>query len=64
MAGLMARVFVPRNRERVLGVVLVDAVTPEMLDVRRTAVGIHAYRGAMKLVGAGRRQGSCGRSRW
>ncbi|KQW70897.1 hypothetical protein ASE17_18750 [Phenylobacterium sp. Root77] len=52
MAGLMARVFVPRNRERVLGVVLVDAVTPEMLDVRRTAAGIHAYRGAMKLVGA------------
>jgi pimeloyl-ACP methyl ester carboxylesterase len=52
MAGLMARVFVPRNHERVLGVVLVDAVTPEMLDVRGTAVGIHAYRGAMKLVGA------------
>ncbi|WP_293406265.1 alpha/beta hydrolase [Phenylobacterium sp.] len=52
MAGLMARVFVPRNRERVLGVVLVDAVTPEMLDERRTALGIHAYRGAMKLVGA------------
>ena len=52
MAGLMARVFVPRNRERVLGVVLVDAVTPEMLEVRRAAAGIHAYRGAMKLVGA------------
>lgn len=52
MAGLMARVFVPRNREQVLGVVLVDAVTPEMLDVRTTAAGIHAYRGAMKLVGA------------
>jgi len=52
MAGLMARVFAPRNRERVLGVVLVDAVTPEMIAVRRTAAGIHAYRGAMKLVGA------------
>ena len=52
MAGLMARVFVPRNAERVLGVVLVDAVTPEMIQVRRTAAGIHAYRGAMKVVGA------------
>lgn len=57
MAGLMARVFVPRNRERVLGVVLVDAVTPEMLDVRRTARGIHAYRRAMKVVGAWSRAG-------
>lgn len=52
MAGLMARVFVPRNAERVLGVVLVDAVTPEMIQVRRAAAGIHAYRGAMKVVGA------------
>lgn len=52
MAGLMARAFVPRNRERVLGVVLIDAVTPEMMDVGATAAGIHAYRGAMKLVGA------------
>lgn len=52
MAGLMARVFVPRNAQRVLGVVLVDAVTPEMIQVRRAAAGIHAYRGAMKVVGA------------
>lgn len=52
MAGLMARVFVPRNVQRVLGVVLVDAVTPEMIQVRRAAAGIHAYRGAMKVVGA------------
>jgi len=52
MAGLMARVFVPRNAGRVLGVVLVDAVTPEMIQVRRAAAGIHAYRGAMKVVGA------------
>lgn len=51
MAGLLLRVFVPRNRERVLGVVLVDAVTPEMMDVRAAAAGVHAYRGAMKLVG-------------
>ena len=52
MAGLMARAFVPRNRDRVLGVVLVDAVTPEMIDVPATAAGIHAYRRAMRLVGA------------
>src|SRR5690606_37432611 len=31
MAGLMLRVFATRNRERVRGVVLVDAVTPEMM---------------------------------
>lgn len=51
MAGLMLRVFAPRNRERVRGVVLVDAVTPEMMDIRGPAMGVHAYRGAMKLVG-------------
>lgn len=51
MAGLMLRVFVPHHRDQVLGVVLVDAVTPEMMDVRAAALGVHAYRGAMKLVG-------------
>jgi len=51
MAGLMLRVFTPRNRERVRGVVLVDAVTPEMMDARGPAMGAHAYRTAMKLVG-------------
>ncbi|HEY9235512.1 MULTISPECIES: alpha/beta fold hydrolase [Phenylobacterium] len=51
MAGLMLRVFAPRHREQMLGLVLVDAVTPEMMDVRGPALGFHAYRSAMKLVG-------------
>ncbi len=51
MAGLLLRVFVGRNRERVVGVVLVDAVTPEDMDVRAAARAINTYRHAMKLVG-------------
>jgi pimeloyl-ACP methyl ester carboxylesterase len=51
MAGLMLRVFVPRNRAKVLGVVLVDAVTPEMMDVKTAARAVHAYRRAMRFVG-------------
>lgn len=51
MAGLLLRVFVPRNRDRILGVVLVDAVTPELILERDGARAIHAYRRAMRLVG-------------
>ncbi len=51
MAGLFLRVFAPRNRRRVAGVVLVDAVTPEMMDARGPAMAFHAYRHAMGLVG-------------
>lgn len=50
MAGLLLRVFVGRNRQRVVGVVLVDAVTPEAIEVRAAARAIHTYRNAMKLV--------------
>lgn len=51
MAGLMLRIFTPRNRDRVLGVVLVDAVTPELILERDGARAVNAYRRAMKLVG-------------
>jgi len=51
MAGLMLRVFVPRHRDRILGVVLVDAVTPELTEVKAGARSVNAYRRAMKLVG-------------
>lgn len=51
MAGLMLRVFTPRNRDRVKGVVLVDAVTPDMIEQPRTGRAIHGYRRAMDLVG-------------
>ncbi|MES2897695.1 MAG: alpha/beta hydrolase [Pseudomonadota bacterium] len=51
MAGLLLRVFVPRHRDRVLGVVLVDAAMPEAMEVKSTAGAVNAYRGAMRLVG-------------
>jgi len=51
MGGLLLRVFVGRNRERVTGVVLVDAVTPETIETPTAARAIHAYRRAMKIVG-------------
>lgn len=51
MAGLLLRVFIPRNRDRVLGVVLVDAVTPELILERDGARAVHAYRRAMRVVG-------------
>ena len=51
MGGLLLRVFVGRNRERVTGVVLVDAVTPETIEAPAAARAIHAYRRAMQVVG-------------
>lgn len=51
MGGLMLRVFVGRNRPRVAGVVLVDAVTPETIEAPAAAHAIHTYRRAMNLVG-------------
>ncbi len=57
MAGLLLRIFIPRNRERIVGVVLVDAVTPELILERAGARAIHAYRHAMKVVGLWSRAG-------
>ena len=51
MAGLMLRVFTPRNRARVKGVVLVDAVTPDMIEHPTAGRAIHGYRRTMDLVG-------------
>lgn len=53
MAGLLLRVLVPRNVERVLGVVLVDAATPEMMEVARLARGVRAFGRLTRLVSAG-----------
>ena len=50
MGGLLLRVFVGRNRERVTGVVLVDAVTPETIESPAAARAINGFRRAMKLV--------------
>lgn len=51
MGGLLLRVFVGRNRDRVAGVVLVDAVTPETIESPAAARAINGFLGAMKLVG-------------
>lgn len=57
MGGLFIRLFALKRPRDVLGVVLVDAVTPEVLDTRMLAAGVHAYRRAMRVVGAGARIG-------
>jgi pimeloyl-ACP methyl ester carboxylesterase len=51
MGGLLLRVFVGRNHDRVAGVVLVDAVTPETIESPVAARAINGFRRAMKLVG-------------
>jgi pimeloyl-ACP methyl ester carboxylesterase len=53
MGGLFVRLFARRFPERVRGVVLVDAVMPELMDTRLLAGAVHTYRGAMRLVGLG-----------
>lgn len=57
MGGLFVRLFALKRPADVLGVVLVDAVTPELLDARAFAAGVHTYRRAMRVVGAGARLG-------
>jgi alpha-beta hydrolase superfamily lysophospholipase len=52
MGGLFVRLFAQELADKVLGVVLVDAVTPEVLDAPALALGVAAYRGAMRVVGA------------
>ena len=51
MAGLLAPIFVARNRSRVIGLVLVDAMSPEAVQVPGAARMINGYRRAMSLVG-------------
>ncbi len=51
MAGLLAPIFASRNRARVVGLVLVDAMAPEAVDVPSAARMFNGYRRAMGLVG-------------
>jgi pimeloyl-ACP methyl ester carboxylesterase len=57
MGGLFVRLFARRHPQRVRGVVLVDAVTPEIMDARLFAGAVHTYRGAMRVVGLGANAG-------
>jgi pimeloyl-ACP methyl ester carboxylesterase len=51
MAGILLRVFVGRNAERVCGLVLVDAVTSEAVENPVAARAIAGFQGALGLVG-------------
>lgn len=58
MGGLMARVFTRRNRARVVGVVLVDAVTPEMWAISAVRPGVAAFGRSLQLAAVGARFGA------
>jgi len=51
MGGILLRVFVGRNLERVSGLVLVDAVTSEAVEHPMAARAIAGFQGALSLVG-------------
>ena len=50
MAGLRLRLFAARNPAQVLGVVLVDAATPEDMDDPHTQHYVRAFAGASRAV--------------
>jgi pimeloyl-ACP methyl ester carboxylesterase len=57
MGGLMVRLFALTHPDKVLGVVLVDAVTP---DIMKTAAGpraVRSYGRALRMVAAGAKVG-------
>lgn len=60
MAGLRLREFAGRNPGKVVGVVLVDAVTPEALQDPRTRQFVGQFAGASKWAGLGASMGLFG----
>jgi pimeloyl-ACP methyl ester carboxylesterase len=52
MAGLFVPLFAARNPEKVVGVVLVDAVTPETIDKPSARVAIRQFGHATRVWGA------------
>lgn len=57
MGGLMVRLFAHAHPDRVKGVVLVDAVTPETMDLRFAPQAVALFGGGMRLVGLGAKAG-------
>lgn len=57
MGGLMVRLFALTHPGRALGVVLVDAVVPDVMASREGAFAVRAYGRAMRWVGVGARFG-------
>ena len=53
MAGLHARLFASRNRQRVVGVVLVDATTPEAMESRTVSGFVEQFARASRLAAWG-----------
>jgi pimeloyl-ACP methyl ester carboxylesterase len=53
MAGLHARVFTARNAARLAGLVLVDAVTPEMIDDPASARYVGSFTAVSRLAAWG-----------
>lgn len=53
MAGLYARLFAGRNPDKVAGVVLVDAATPETASMPQAAVWIRRFGTASQAAGVG-----------
>lgn len=53
MAGLHARLFVAHNRQRVVGVVLVDATTPEAMESRTVSGFVEHFARASRLAAWG-----------
>jgi pimeloyl-ACP methyl ester carboxylesterase len=55
MAGLHAHLFAARNHDRIVGLVLVDAATPETTDAHPARLSVHVYRHfAAAVAGAAR----------
>jgi pimeloyl-ACP methyl ester carboxylesterase len=53
MAGLYARLFAGRNPDKVAGLVLVDAATPEAADLPRARQFISSFSAASRIAGWG-----------
>jgi pimeloyl-ACP methyl ester carboxylesterase len=57
MGGLMVRLFALTHPEQVAGVVLVDAVVPDVMTTKVGPRAVRTYGRAMRLVGVGARFG-------
>lgn len=53
MGGLMVRLFALTRPERVLGLVLVDAMTPEVIGLPAGREAIGSFAGVLRLAGVG-----------
>jgi pimeloyl-ACP methyl ester carboxylesterase len=60
MAGLHVRLFAARNAERVVGVVLVDATTPEAMDSKMISGFVQHFGAASRLAAWGAEAGLLG----